>query len=193
MISTSTLPTQELGSQADEALANRAINDPAAFAGLYQRHFQRVYRYHMARTGNVADAQDLTAQTFMAALESLPGFRGTGSFAAWLMGIARHKLAMSFRSRMLEVPLQEADDLADPTPPPEAAVAHRIQISQVSQALLDLTPERAEALALCIFADLTAAEAGEEMGKSPSAVKMLVFRGLRDLKEAFAFSTQEEK
>jgi RNA polymerase sigma-70 factor (ECF subfamily) len=193
MISTFARPTQELEAQADEALANRSIHDPAAFAGLYQRHFQRVYRYHMARTGNMADAQDLTTQTFIAALESLPTYRGSGSFAAWLMGIARHKLAMSFRSRMLEVPLQEAADLPDPAPHPEATVIRRIQLSQVSRALLDLTPERAEALALCIFADLTAAEAGEEMGKSPSAVKMLVFRGLRDLKEVFAFSIQEEK
>jgi RNA polymerase sigma-70 factor (ECF subfamily) len=193
MISTSTPTLQDRPAIDDQALVSRAIQNPAAFAGLYQRHFQRVYRYHIARTGDVADAQDLTAQTFIAALEGLATYKGTGSFAAWLMGIARHKLAMSFRSRMLEEPLQAAEDLPDPAPLPEAATVRRLQLSQISRLLLDLTPERAEALALCIFADLTATEAGQAMGKTPSAVKMLVYRGLRDLRQTLTSSIQEEK
>ena len=193
MISTSPHTFQDRPAIDDQDLVSRAIQNPSAFASLYQRHFQRVYRYHMARTGDTADAQDLTAQTFMAALEGLDTFKGTGSFAAWLMGIAHHKLAMNFRSRMLEEPLQAAEDLPDPAPLPEAAVVRRLQLSQISRALLDLTPERAEALVLCIFADLTATEAGQAMGKSPSAVKMLVYRGLRDLRQTFAISIQEEK
>jgi RNA polymerase sigma-70 factor (ECF subfamily) len=193
MISTSPQTIQDRPAIDDEALVSRAIQNPAAFAGLYQRHFQRVYRYHIARTGDTADAQDLTAQTFMAALEGLTTYKGTGSFAAWLMGIARHKLAMSYRSRMVEEPLQAAEDLPDQAPLPEAAVTRRLQLSQVSRLLLDLTPERAEALALCVFADLTATEAAQAMGKTPSAVKMLVYRGLRDLRGALTISPQEEK
>ena len=54
-------------------------------------------------------------------------------------------------------------------------------------------PERAEALILCIFSDLTAAEAGQVIGKSEAAIKMLVFRGLKDLREKCSLSLQEEK
>jgi len=49
----------------DEALARRAGRDPQAFAELYSRHVNRVYRFHLLRTGSVADAQDLTSQTYL--------------------------------------------------------------------------------------------------------------------------------
>jgi RNA polymerase sigma-70 factor (ECF subfamily) len=167
----------------DAGLARQASDQPSAFAELYRRHFTRVYRYHYARTGNIHDAQDLTAQTFVAALEGIGSYQERGCFIAWLMGIAHNKMALHFRSRKAEVPLEAAMDLPHPDSMLEEKVAHRIQIAQISQLLHTLTPERAEALLLCIFSDLTAAEAGRVMGKSEAAVKMLVFRGLRDLRE----------
>ena len=176
----------------DEHLASLAQAEPAAFGELYQRHCERVYRYHLARTGDADDAQDLTTQTFMAALEGLPGYRGAGSFGAWLFGIARRKLAMHYRGRRSVLPLEIMPDLADPAPSPEASTGKRLQLAQVTQALRRLAPDRAEALLLCLFADLTAREAGQVMGKSEAAVKMLVLRGLRDLRERFALTLQEE-
>ena len=87
------LPTDEVD------LAHEARANAEAFGELYRRHVTRVYRYHMAHTGNVKDAEDLTSQTFMAALEGIRSFRGSGSFAAWLLGIAARKKAMFFRER----------------------------------------------------------------------------------------------
>jgi len=179
-------------SKEDELLAELARQDVEAFAELYRRHFQRVYRYHLARTGNVVDAQDLTTQTFMAALEGIGGYRATGSFVAWLLGIARRKIAQHYRSRKRQTALETVQALSDPASPPEAMAGQRIQLEQVSQALRNLKPERAEALVLCICSDLTAAEAGRVMGKSAAAVKMLVWRGLRELRQRTAFTFQEE-
>ena len=176
----------------DGILAARAIRDAEAFAELYRRHFTRVYRYHLAHTGYVQDAQDLTTQTFLAALEGIESFRGTGSFAAWLLGIARRKMALHYRSRRLETPLDEVDHLPDPRPLPEIAVGERMQLFRVNQALQNLASERAEALVLCIFGGLSALEAGSVMGKSEAAVKMLVYRGLKDLREKLALALQEE-
>jgi len=65
----------------DETLAREATENPAAFAELYRRHLSRVYRYLLIRVGDVHDAQDLTAQTFLAALEGIAGYRGRGNFA----------------------------------------------------------------------------------------------------------------
>lgn len=55
----------------DTRLAHQARADPEAFAELYRRHVRSIYRYHLAHTGNVKDAEDLTSQTFMAALEGI--------------------------------------------------------------------------------------------------------------------------
>ena len=191
-MSSITSPLVELLSSDDEGLARAARQDPAAFAELYHRHFTRVYRYHIARTGNIADAQDLTTLTFLAAMEGISGYRGSGSFGAWLMGIAHNQMAQLFRSRSREKPLVQAEPLHDPAPLPEMIVGRRIQFAQVSQALRELKPERAEAVVLCLFANLTAGEAGRVMDKSEGAVKMLLLRGLADLRRRLSTAQLEE-
>jgi RNA polymerase sigma-70 factor (ECF subfamily) len=150
-----------------------------------------VYRYHIARTGDIVEAQDLTTLTFLAAMEGIAGYRGSGSFAAWLMGIARNQMAQHFRSRRRERPLELAENLSDPALLPEVTVGRRIEFGQVCQALGELKPERAEAITLCLFANLTAREAGRVMGKSEGAIKMLMLRGLGELREKLSAAQVE--
>lgn len=167
---------------ADELLAQKARTDVDAFAELYRRHVPRVFRYQMAHTGNVKDAEDLTSQTFLAALEGIHSFRGTGSFAAWIMGIASRKRAMFFRGSKPEVALEAALHVPTPGLPTDKAAARRLQMDQVHQALKHISHERAEALILCFFGELKPAEAGRILKKSEAAVKMLISRGLKDLR-----------
>jgi RNA polymerase sigma-70 factor (ECF subfamily) len=80
----------------DVRLAQQARADPEAFAELYRRRVRSVYRYHLAHTANMRDAGNLTSQTFMAALEGIGSYRGTGPYITWLMGIASRKRALFF-------------------------------------------------------------------------------------------------
>ncbi|MEW5956614.1 MAG: RNA polymerase sigma factor [Chloroflexota bacterium] len=174
----------------DEALALSVWRNPAAFDELYNRHVQRVYRYLAARVGNTDDAQDLTAQTFMAVLEGLTGRRAgywpSNRFILWVLSIARHKAADHFRRHRQPLPLEAALEVADTAPPPEESVGRQLRLEQVARMLRTLAPDRAEALALRIFGGLSAAEVGQVMGKHESAVKMLVHRAVRDLQQRLA-------
>ena len=172
--------------EADLELAKRAASDPQAFTELYQRYLKGVYRYHLARTGHIQEAEDLTAQTFLSAFEAIRSFRGQGSFAAWLFGIASRKLADHYRHNRNELPLDEANDLPSSLPQPEETVHTRLEMARVARLLKLITPERAEALVLCLFAGLSQKEAAQTVGKSEAAVKMLVHRGLCDLQERLA-------
>jgi RNA polymerase sigma-70 factor (ECF subfamily) len=172
----------ELVGADDERLALAARRDPAAFAELYHRHLPRIYRFHLARAGQVQDAQDLTAQTFMAALKNIHTYRGSGSFVAWLFGIARNQAAMSYRSRRNEASLEQAEHLPDRHPLPETLAERSLQMQQVSQTLQRLTPDQNAAITLMIFGELNAAEAGAVLGKSEAAMKMLLLRGLNTLR-----------
>ncbi len=164
-------------------LAEKACEDADAFAELYHRHVTRVYRYHMAHVGNVKDAEDLTSQTFMAAMEGIRSFRGSGSFAAWLMGIASRKRALFFRNSRPEVQMEEAHQIPTPSLPTDKAAFQRLQMESISRALRQISNDRADAITLTYFGGLSYEEAGRVLGKSESAVKMLVSRGLQDLRE----------
>lgn len=180
----------------DESLALLVSQNPTAFDELYNRHVQGVYRYLLARVGNTDDAQDLTAQTFIAVLEGLTGhragYRSSNKFIIWVLSIARHKVADHFRRHRQSLPLEVALEVADKNPLPEESVSHQLQLEQVTRMLRILAPDRAEALALRIFGGLSAAEVGQVMGKNESAVKMLVHRAIGDLQQRLAVKEIDE-
>ena len=175
-------------------LARRAIDDVESFAELYRRHADRVYRYHLAHIGNVKEAEDLTSQTFIAALEGLRSFRGSGSFAAWLMGIASRKRLMFFRRNgtRRELSLDEALHYPSPNLPTDKEAARRLELESVSRALKQIAPDRAEALVLAYFGGLTNLEIGRILNRSEAAVKMLISRGLQDLRERTSLALEAE-
>jgi RNA polymerase sigma-70 factor (ECF subfamily) len=175
----------------DDLLVRAAQDDPAVFAELYRRHVDRVYRSLVGRLGDADLAQDLTAQTFLAALEGLRDYRGEGAFAAWLLRIARNKAMDHFRRTRRTVPLEAVVEMADPAPPPDDVAVRRLDLAQVAHAFHTLTVERAEAVGLRVFGGLSMAEVGRVMGKSEAAVKMLVQRGLRDLQAQLAVARNE--
>lgn len=153
------------------------------FTALYQQHVDCIYRYHLARTGDVNDAQDLTAETFHAALENYAAYNpARGNPAAWLSGIARHKLADHYRRSRRVLPIAQVEDQPDPAASPEEASARGLQMAQVSTALRKLPTDRAEALSLHFFAGLSQSETAQVMHKSNEAVKKLIHRGLADLR-----------
>ena len=178
---------------AEQASVRRAQEDPSAFADLYRQHVKQVYRYVLARVSNVGDAQDLTSQTFLTALESLPNYRGQGAFGAWLMGIARHKVMDHYRQVLPhpEFDLDDANEVMDSEIRPDEAVSHRLQLEKVSAKLDVIAPERAEAIRLRIFGNLSVPEVAQIMGKQEPAVRMLIHRGLRDLQEQIGFSRED--
>ena len=186
--------TAQTQSPPDEAhLARQAIGSAEAFAELYRRHVTRVYRYHMAHTGNVKDAEDLTSQTFMAALEGIRSYRGEAPFAAWLMGIASRKRALFFRGTRPEVQIEAADQIPSPGLLPDQEAGQRLQLESVSRALKRISPERAEAIILTTFGGLKYAEAARLLRKSEAAVKMLVSRGLQDLRKRTSLALEVER
>jgi RNA polymerase sigma-70 factor (ECF subfamily) len=176
----------------DINLAEAARSDADAFGELYRRHVMRVYRYLMAHTGNVKDAEDLTSQTFMAALENIRSFRGTGSFAAWILGIAARKKAMFFRGIKPEVPIDAANQIPSPELGTDQLANQRLKLESITRALKQISPERADAITLYYFSELTYSEVSHVLKKSEAAAKMLVSRGLQDLRERTSLAFEVE-
>jgi RNA polymerase sigma-70 factor (ECF subfamily) len=169
-------------SDADLVWRAQTTEDREAFAVLYRRYVTLVYRYFCARSGDVQQAEDLTAQTFVAALEGLPRYRERGTFAGWLFTIAARRLADHFRQR----PTVRWGDVADrtsPDPSPEASVEQAERMTRLAHAVQTLSPGRAQAVALHFFGELSLSDTARVMGRSKAAVKSLIHRALRDLRE----------
>jgi RNA polymerase sigma-70 factor (ECF subfamily) len=94
------LISEKIKRESDELeIIKSARQDPKAFGELYKLYVEQVFRYLYSRTGNVHEAEDITAQAFLTAFESFERFRQDGHFASWLFTIARNKAIDHFRQR----------------------------------------------------------------------------------------------
>jgi RNA polymerase sigma factor (sigma-70 family) len=167
-------------SQDDPALVRAARTDAEAFARLYDRYVQRLYHYCYHRTNNVRDAEDLTSQVFLAAMEAFPHYRQDGHFAAWLFTIARNKVVDHYR-RAADLPLEEAV-----LPSAHSDLASEAESSQQRESLLralrELPEDEQELIRLRYAAGLSFAEIGRALHKSEDAAKKTLYRLLGRLK-----------
>jgi len=162
------------------ALVRRAQTDAQAFGALYDRYVQRVYRYCLYRTNNASEAEDLTAQIFLAALEGLPRYRQDGHFAAWLFSIARRKV-MDYHRRTLHEPLDESL-----LPSIDLELELTMEKSQRKTRLLKLiqalAEDERELIHLRYVAELSFAEIAKSLKKNEDAVKKMLYRLIARMK-----------
>ena len=118
------------------ARAQAGDGDLAAFEELVQRHERQVYTLALRMLRHQQDAEDVTQQTFLSALEHLKGFRGEASFSTWLLRIATHAALKIIRKRNG----LETISLDDATTPREedGAIPHPEYIADWSQSPADL-------------------------------------------------------
>jgi RNA polymerase sigma-70 factor, ECF subfamily len=165
-----------------------ALTDEAAFERWYQRTLPRVFSYLAARTGgDMALAEDLTQQTFVAAIAQRARFDGRSDAVTWLCGIARHKLADHFRNvvrdehRQIRMEVREIS-LARTEAAPEAAVEDR---TVIANAFRQLPAEQRAVLIFVVLDDLPVAEAARLLGKGRGATQSLLFRAREAFRRAY--------
>ncbi|MET8305872.1 sigma-70 family RNA polymerase sigma factor [Micromonospora sp. NPDC005173] len=168
--------------------------DPAAFEEFYRRHVETIGRFVARRVDDPHTAADLTAEVFLAVIDSAAGYRPErGSELAWLFGVARNVIAAEHRrvTRHLRASgraagrrLLDADDIA--------RIEERIDAEWLArrtyQALRGL-PERTRALLELVAVDgLSMADAAAALGMSPVAARVRVHRARRAVRLALAHS-----
>src|SRR5262245_47956951 len=131
-----------------------AAEDANAFRALYDRHADRIHRFHLGRTRDREAALDLTAETFAQAWLSRARFRDLagGSAAPWLFGIAKHVLVGSVRRGRLE---QGARERLGVLAAPDRVEPAETWLEGLDEALAELAPELKEAVGLRVVHDLS--------------------------------------
>lgn len=151
------------------------------FEHLYAEHAEGLFSFLAYRTGDRNLAEDLLADTFERALRHRRRFNGLrGNRKTWLYAIALNLLRDHLRRRAVESGANEqVAQLGQSDEPGNVAVENR---DVVGRALLVLSPEELEAVALRFGADLTLPEMARLLDEPLTTVEGRVYRALRKLR-----------
>ena len=173
----------------DRQLVALAKEDKAAFGELYQRYLPKIYSYVYYRTGNVHDAEDLTAKVFFRALSHIGNYVEKGApFQAWLYRIAHNLVANWHRDQGRRKIIALDDYMAHPlkSEAPDRLTEEQEERSQLLEAVRRLPEDRQQLLLLKFVEQKANAEIGAIMGRTEGAVKSLYHRTLLALREEMA-------
>ena len=161
--------------QDEKSLVRRAQQrDEEAFAQLYEGHFDKIYRYVTLRIGDQTEAEDLTQQVFVKALQSISSFRWKGiPFSAWLFRIAHNQVVDYFRKKKKYATAPLNESLAGSDINPQLALERKLDIEQLLLATKRLTEAQREVISLRFASELSIAQVAKIMDKSEGAVKAL--------------------
>lgn len=171
------------------AIVQRAqAGDVGAFAEIYDRYADVVFRFVYFRIGNRPLAEDLTQDTFLRAIKRLHTYTYQGKdLGAWLVTIARNLVADHFKSGRFRLEVTTGDvyvfdgeELGLEGSPATAVVDHIMNV-QLLEAVKKLGWEQQECIVLRFLHGYNVAETAEAMGKQVGAVKALQYRAVRAL------------
>jgi RNA polymerase sigma-70 factor (ECF subfamily) len=149
-------------------------SDPDPVVAIYRVALPQVYGYLLPRCGSVVLAEDLTAETFMAAVVAVRQGQVREVTVAWLLGVARHKLVDHWRrvareQRGLAAVERDQEHADDPWDEVFDTQAAHSALSRLS------VPQRL-ALTLRYLDGLSVPEVAQELGRSLHATETLLVR-----------------
>lgn len=175
-----------------ELLERARGRDRGAFEQLFASHADRLEYYVRLRLGDRirqrVEVDDVLQEVALRAYRSLDRFRleKEGSLLGWLKGIAEHVIleVVSAGRRDRAVPLSE--DTPEDSRPSQATVLRRDErFNRLQDAFDSLAPDHRKVILLARLERLPLDVVAERMGRSPTAVKQLLWRALKKLRANF--------
>lgn len=152
------------------------------FYHIYAQYRQPLHRYLVRRTGNESDAADLAQETFVRLYEKQVQ---PETAKAWLYKTGYHLFVDQWRKkrRSVHVPLEAIPDMPYTGDCPEGAAVGAELRSEIREALAELKPRDRQVLLMLAQRGLSYREIAEHIGCSENAVKTLVHRARKRMRE----------
>lgn len=166
---------------------NRALRfrqgDSGAFNEIYEEFGTRIYRFCLRLSGDKDDAEDLTAEVFLAAYSGREQFRGRSCLSTWLYRIAVFKWNRMKRSKRSTVQWDDSHELAHR----EGGIEHL----DIEQAIRSLPETLAQAFLLVKGEQLCYREAAEVLGIPQGTLQFRVHEASKRLRSALSEALPE--
>lgn len=163
-----------------ELIARAAKGDREAFGDLYERYVFKVYRHVYYLTSNTHTAEDLTAQTFLNALEAIPRYEMRGApFIAWLLRIA-YNLTVNHKKvrKNGNTPLPETMEVEGSLCSPEESAEAKADGERVWAGVRTLRGDQRQVIVMRFIDGLGYPDIAKVLGKSVGAVRVIQYRAL---------------
>ncbi len=165
----------------EKRLIARAKRDPQAFGDLYELYIDRVFKYVKVRVGDTTVTEDIVSDIWFKALKSIDRYDHRGKpFAAWLFTIVSNSVKDHYRQKKTVVPLGQVEDTLIS---PDKRTDSVLTSIEINRSLGNLTNEQREAVLLRYAGDLQIRDIAAVLGKTEGAVKGLLTRALKCLRE----------
>lgn len=161
----------------DVSAEPRPPDAPRTLLALYDEALPAVYGYFVRRCPDRSTAEDLTSETFLAAMDGARKDDPPDITVPWLIGVARHKLADHFRRRhdRRTVPVTEVPEPADPADVWDAELDRIVAESTLRR----LQEPHRTVLTLRYMDDCSVPECAELIGRTVHATEALLVRARR--------------
>jgi RNA polymerase sigma-70 factor (ECF subfamily) len=159
--------------------------DPAAFESLIGTHQRMIHSLTFRMTGSLADAKDLTQETFVRAFRQLAAYRGEAKFSSWLCRIAVNA-CLNWRareSRRLEIHQRWSDETLNDDGAGFAEAAGDKTTLRVQAALDRLPARQRAAIILTVYQEMSLGEAARAMNCTTATAGWRVFAARTKLKQ----------
>jgi RNA polymerase sigma-70 factor (ECF subfamily) len=170
--------------------------DEAAFRELYRGFSRRLYAYVLRQHGDPAQAEEIVADTLYEVWRQPSRFRGESQFSTWLIGIARNKALLVYRSRRPDEDHADLDDVAeiipDEGPDGYARLAEQQRREGVQHCMGKLSEEHRECLHLVFYEGMSLAEVAAIQRCPENTVKTRLFHARQKIKNCLRLLLERE-
>ena len=157
----------------------------AIIAKMFEENYEKLSRYCYLYLKNPQDVEDIVSETFIKAYKNLDKFHGDNAIP-WLCTIARNTIFVNFRKFEHKNVIRSTDYediLEDETQNTESYAENNEQSKELYRLLNILENAQKEAITLRFIQEMEYAEIAAVMGKSENAIRLLVSKGLKKIKD----------
>ena len=179
-------------SDTDEGIVQQVRNGSAdAFEQLVRDHQRTVRAFIAGHVASLQTADELAQDVFVAAFRGIDRYQGHGSVAAWLLGIARHKVLTYLRRKTQSKPVSltaalEIAQLKSVADDPFDTEAEELRLDALRSCIQSLDAAHRDILTRFYYQRESADDIGSRLNKSAGTIRMTLLRIRKSLRNCIA-------